>query len=66
VEEYRRRAGGEGVTRPNSAAGWVVGPQREMIERGERAGAARRKPNVDEVRPEKGSPATAPAELFAS
>jgi hypothetical protein len=54
------------VTRPNSAAGWVVGPQREMIERGERAGAARRKPKVDEVRPEKGSPATAPAELFAS
>lgn len=42
---------------------YVVGPQRGMIDRGERKGASRRSPNVHEVRPAKGSPATAPVEL---
>ena len=44
---------------------YVVGPQRELIERGERRGASRGTPKVREVRPEKGSPATAPVELSA-
>jgi hypothetical protein len=44
---------------------YVVGPQREAIERGERRGAARRTPSVDDVRPEQGSPATAPVALSA-
>jgi hypothetical protein len=42
---------------------YVVGPQRGMVERGERKGASRRAPNVREVRPSRGSPATAPVEL---
>ncbi len=44
---------------------YVVGPQRRKIERGERQGAARRTANVHEVRPGKGSPATAPVEFTA-
>jgi hypothetical protein len=44
---------------------YVVGPQRAMIERGERRGAARRRSKVSEARPAKGSPATAPVELPA-
>jgi Polysulfide reductase len=44
---------------------YVVGPQRRAIEQGERRGAARRIANVDEVRPEQGSPATAQVELPA-
>jgi hypothetical protein len=42
---------------------YVVGPQRGLIERGERRGASRHSPNVREVQPAKGSPATAPVEL---
>jgi Polysulphide reductase, NrfD len=42
---------------------YVVGPQRAMVERGERRGASRHSPNVREVQPAKGSPATAPVEL---
>ncbi|MGN6871981.1 MAG: NrfD/PsrC family molybdoenzyme membrane anchor subunit [Solirubrobacteraceae bacterium] len=42
---------------------YVVGPQRGLIERGERRGASRQSPNVREVRPAQGSPATAPVEL---
>ena len=42
---------------------YVVGPQRSLIERGERTGASRRTAKVSEARPEKGSPATAPVEL---
>ena len=45
---------------------YVVGPQREMIERGERPGASRRSPTVRAVRPDKGSPATAPVQLSAT
>jgi formate-dependent nitrite reductase membrane component NrfD len=44
---------------------YVVGPQRAMIDRGERAGASRRTSKVQEVKPERGSPATAPVELSA-
>jgi hypothetical protein len=44
---------------------YVVGPQRAMIERGERSGASRRRSKVTAVRSDKGSPATAPVELFA-
>ena len=40
---------------------YVVGPQRRMIDRGERRGASRRVSNVREVQFDKGSPATAPA-----
>jgi hypothetical protein len=42
---------------------YVVGPQRALVERGERRGASRHSPNVREVRPATGSPATAPVEL---
>jgi hypothetical protein len=42
---------------------YVVGPQRALVERGERKGASRHSPNVREVRPSKGSPATAAVEL---
>lgn len=42
---------------------YVVGPQRQMIERGERQGASRRTPNVGAVQADKGSPATAPIPL---
>jgi hypothetical protein len=42
---------------------YAVGPQRGLIERGERRGASRLSPNVREVQPAKGSPATAPVEL---
>jgi hypothetical protein len=45
---------------------YVVGPQRRLIERRQRKGAARHTPAVDEVQPQKGSPATAPIELSAS
>jgi hypothetical protein len=44
---------------------YVVRPQRAMIERGERAGASRRRSKVTAVRSDKGSPATAPVELSA-
>lgn len=44
---------------------YVVGPQRRMVQSGERQGAARREATVAEVRPEVGSPATAPAPLSA-
>jgi hypothetical protein len=44
---------------------YVVGPQRGLIQRGLRRGAARRSPGVREVRPARGSPATAPVELSA-
>jgi Polysulfide reductase len=44
---------------------YVVGPQRRSIDRGERRGASRQSPNVREVRPAQGSPATAAAELSA-
>jgi hypothetical protein len=44
---------------------YVVGPQRAMVDRGERRGASRHSPNVREVQPAKGSPATAPVELSA-
>ena len=44
---------------------YVVGPQRAKIERGERRGAARRRPGVREVQADKGSPATAPVPLSA-
>ncbi len=40
---------------------YVVDPQRRMIERGERRGAARREAKVRDARPVVGSPATAPA-----
>jgi hypothetical protein len=40
---------------------YVVGPQRAMIDRGERAGGSRRMAKVSEVQPERGSPATAVA-----
>jgi hypothetical protein len=40
---------------------YVIGPQRSAIERGERAGAARRLPRISEPQPALGSPATAPA-----
>jgi hypothetical protein len=42
---------------------YVVGPQRQAIERGERKGASRSSAKVAEIKPAKGSPATAPAEL---
>jgi Polysulphide reductase, NrfD len=45
---------------------YVVGPQRAGIERGERAGASRRRAKVSAVRSDKGSPATAPIELSGS
>jgi Polysulphide reductase, NrfD len=45
---------------------YVVGPQRRMIERQERRGAARLTPTVDEIQPGKGSPATAEVNLSAS
>ena len=45
---------------------YVVGPQRAMVARGERAGAARRRSSVSAVRADKGSPATAPVELSGS
>ena len=45
---------------------YVVGPQRRMIERGERRGASRRVSQVAEAQLEKGSPATAPIPLSAS
>jgi hypothetical protein len=44
---------------------YVIGPQRRAIERRERRGASRRMANVRAVRPDKGSPATAPVELSA-
>lgn len=44
----------------------VVGPQCAMIERRERSGAARRWSRITALRPDKGSPATAPVELSAS
>jgi hypothetical protein len=44
---------------------YVVGPQRALVERGDRRGASRRSPYVQEVRPAQGSPATAPVELSA-
>ncbi len=44
---------------------YVVGPQRQAIDRGERKGAARRSARVDEVRSAEGSPATAPVPLPA-
>ena len=44
---------------------YVVGPQRRMIERGERRGASRRVSEVQEVELDKGSPATAPIPLSA-
>jgi hypothetical protein len=40
---------------------YVVEPQRRMVERGERRGAARREATVRDARPAAGSPATAPA-----
>jgi hypothetical protein len=42
---------------------YVVGPQRKMIERGERKGASRSSAKVGEVKAAEGSPATAPVEL---
>jgi hypothetical protein len=42
---------------------YVVGPQRALVERGERRGASRHSPNVREVQPAKGTPATASVEL---
>ncbi len=45
---------------------YVVGPQRRLIERGERRGASRRVSQVREVQLDKGSPATAPIPLSAS
>jgi len=45
---------------------YVVGPQRRMIERGERRGASRRVSQVREVQLDKGSPATAPLPLSGS
>ena len=42
---------------------YVVGPQRALIDRGERRGASRHTPNVREVQRAKGSPATADVEL---
>jgi len=45
---------------------YVVGPQREMIERAERRGASRSVAKVRAVRREKGSPATAPTALSAT
>jgi polysulfide reductase-like protein len=42
---------------------YVVGPQRRMIERGERKGASRSSARVGEVKAAEGSPATAPVEL---
>jgi hypothetical protein len=45
---------------------YVVGPQRQMIERRERRGASRRTANVHAIRRDKGSPATARVELSAS
>ena len=56
------RAGLESASDPR----YVVGPQRRMIERGERQGASRRSPRVRAVRPDKGSPATAPIQLPAT
>jgi hypothetical protein len=50
------RAGFQSAADPR----YVVGPQRRRIERGERRGASRREPELDEVRPGAGSPATAP------
>jgi len=44
---------------------YVVGPQRQAIERGERTGASRSSAKVGEINPAKGSPATAPVELSA-
>jgi Polysulfide reductase len=45
---------------------YVIGPQRRMIERRERPGAARRVAHVGEVNPAHGSPATAPIPLSAA
>ena len=45
---------------------YVVGPQRRMIEEGERKGASRRVSQVGVLEREKGSPATAPIPLSAS
>jgi hypothetical protein len=42
---------------------YVVGPQRAMIERGERPGASRSAAKVTDTEPEAGSPATAPVAL---
>lgn len=44
---------------------YVVGPQRRMIEQGDRRGASRRASRVRELEREKGSPATAPIPLSA-
>ena len=44
---------------------YVMGPQRALIERGERRGAARRLARVRDMEPATGSPATAPVELPA-
>jgi hypothetical protein len=51
------KAGFQSAADPN----YVLGPQRRLIERRERGGAARSTANVAEVRPAAGSPATAPA-----
>jgi hypothetical protein len=45
---------------------YVVGPQRRMIDRGQRQGASRGLPKVRAVRLDKGSPATAPTALSAT
>lgn len=44
---------------------YVVGPQRQAIERGERRGASRSTPRVGEINRAEGSPATAPVEFPA-
>jgi Polysulphide reductase, NrfD len=44
---------------------YVVGPQRRMIERRERPGAARWEPKVAEIEPGRGSPATAAVDVSA-
>ena len=56
------RAGFQSASDPK----YVVGPQRGMIERGERSGASRRRSKVSAIRADKGSPATARVELSAS
>jgi hypothetical protein len=56
------KAGFESAADPR----YVVGPQRAMIERGERQGASRRFSKVRAVRPDKGSPATAPIQRAAT
>jgi hypothetical protein len=45
---------------------YVVGPQRQAIERGERKGASRSSAKVGEINPTEGSPATARGELPTS